>query len=309
MTGNDLTAPHDRSVQASQRAAKHSSAKDNHMTPEPFTSAAYETMGGIDVDPATTEFANVAIGAKTIYTVETNGLDKPWNGNVWLNPPGGALRVAERGTKSRAVSWWLKLVEEYEAERTKQAVFLAFSLEFLQSVQKIRGGCSDAQWPLRYCACFVESRIPFELEADALVEELREERMAIVSSEAILAALGAPDRARLAAIERRIKDCEDNAGGRVAGDQPTHGNVIIYMPPRASLVSSADGFARHFRQFGRIHNPWAQQASFEDARLQVERAAASHEQQAQKDGYPRKYLCEDMVKAGALRRFGEVFLK
>jgi hypothetical protein len=291
------------------RSAKHSSAKDNHMTPRPFTNAAGATMGSIDVDPATTEFANIAIGAKTIYTAEDSGLDKPWHGRVWLNPPGGALRIAERGTKSRAVSWWLKLVEEYEAKRTEQAIFLAFSLEFLQAVQKIKGGCKDTQWPLRYCACFVESRIPFELEADVLAEELREERMAIISSEAILSALSAPDRARLDKIERRIKECEANAGGRVAGDQPTHGNVIIYMPPEGDPALGAARFAHHFREFGRIHNPWNNEMALDVVRKRIERAAVSHEEQAQKDGIPKKFVCVDLVKADALRRFGEVFVQ
>lgn len=298
------------------RRAKHSSSKDNHMTPKPFTDAARQVMGGIDVDPATTEFANRAIGAKAIYTVETSGHNKPWYGSVFLNPPGGALRVAERGTKSRAVSWWIKLVEERVAMRTKQAIFLAFSLEFLQAVQKIKGGCTNEQWPLNYCACFVESRIPFELEADALAAELREERALLLSDEATLdtglvslLALSAPKREKLAKIDRRIRECEENAGGRVAGDQPTHGNVIVYMPPDVDRVTACARFEHHFRQFGRIHNPSSSDAMLEEIRQRIERAAAAHEDQARTDGFPKRFQCADVVKADTLRRFAEVFLR
>ena len=49
--------------------------------------AARTTMGTIDLDPATNEGNHT--NANTFYTKNTNGLDKPWNGNVWLNPPYG----------------------------------------------------------------------------------------------------------------------------------------------------------------------------------------------------------------------------
>ncbi len=42
----------------------------------------------IDLDPASSEIANETIGAKRIYTIETNGLAMSWEAcNVWLNPP------------------------------------------------------------------------------------------------------------------------------------------------------------------------------------------------------------------------------
>jgi len=44
-------------------------------------------MGSIDLDPASSEFANKIVQATMYYTKDTNGLDKAWFGNVWLNPP------------------------------------------------------------------------------------------------------------------------------------------------------------------------------------------------------------------------------
>lgn len=44
-------------------------------------------MGSIDLDPASNEVANSWIQADTFYSLENQGLDKEWAGNVWMNPP------------------------------------------------------------------------------------------------------------------------------------------------------------------------------------------------------------------------------
>lgn len=56
-------------------------------TPELYVEAARKVMGSIDVDPASSKEANKLIKAKRYYDEKTNGLDYPWPGNVWLNPP------------------------------------------------------------------------------------------------------------------------------------------------------------------------------------------------------------------------------
>ncbi len=56
-------------------------------TPDKYLNAVREVMGGIDLDPATDEKAQLRIKAKTYYTYETNGLNKKWEGSVILCPP------------------------------------------------------------------------------------------------------------------------------------------------------------------------------------------------------------------------------
>jgi phage N-6-adenine-methyltransferase len=63
------------------------SGNNEWFTPPHIIEICRKIMGSIDLDPATTDFANERIKAKVYYTIETNGLDKEWLGNVYTNPP------------------------------------------------------------------------------------------------------------------------------------------------------------------------------------------------------------------------------
>lgn len=71
------------------RKALHSSQSNEWYTPRWVIEIAEGWMGPIDLDPASSAAANTMVQAANYYTAADNGLQQPWFGNVWLNPPYG----------------------------------------------------------------------------------------------------------------------------------------------------------------------------------------------------------------------------
>jgi hypothetical protein len=73
-----------------------------------------QVLGEIDLDPASTQTAQVTIQAATYYTLVQRGLTQSWFGRVWLHPP----QYAKIG------KWVNKVIAEYEAGHVTEAVVL-----------------------------------------------------------------------------------------------------------------------------------------------------------------------------------------
>ena len=58
-----------------------------YYTQEYIIDLAQEVLGVIDLDPASCSLANKVVRANNIFTIEDDGLSKPWFGNVWMNHP------------------------------------------------------------------------------------------------------------------------------------------------------------------------------------------------------------------------------
>lgn len=111
-------------------------------TPSYIIEKAKNIMGSISLDPASNEIANQIINADHYYSKEDNGLDKTWEGNVWLNPPYSHPLID---------SFSYKLLEELP--NIKQACVLvnnATETDWLQSMIK---KCN--------IVCFLNKRIRF----------------------------------------------------------------------------------------------------------------------------------------------------
>ena len=100
-------------------------------TPFDLLESVRVVMGSIDIDPASSELANTVVKANTFYTIEDNGLEKEWHGNVFLNPPYSTDLIS---------AFVNKLITEYGKERIKEAIVLvnnATETKWFQSLIKI----------------------------------------------------------------------------------------------------------------------------------------------------------------------------
>jgi phage N-6-adenine-methyltransferase len=64
-------------------------------TPEQYIACARAVLGQIDLDPASSDFANRTVRATKFFTLEDNGLAQAWGGRVWLNPPYAQPAIAD----------------------------------------------------------------------------------------------------------------------------------------------------------------------------------------------------------------------
>lgn len=98
-----------------QPCASKASHVSEWFTPAVYAQRAANVMGRIDLDPASCHAANQAVDAAQYYTVEDDGLDQPWFGRVFMNPP---------YTRTLIQQFCEKLVEQYLAGHVTQAVVL-----------------------------------------------------------------------------------------------------------------------------------------------------------------------------------------
>jgi hypothetical protein len=95
-------------------ATKHTGDPESY-TPAEYVEAAREVMGGIDLDPASNALAQETVQAGNWFGEEENGLLRPWEGRVFLNPPYSYPEVEQFAEK---------LVIEYEAGVVEAAIML-----------------------------------------------------------------------------------------------------------------------------------------------------------------------------------------
>lgn len=118
------------------------SGNNEWYTPVEYIEAARKAMGSIDIDPASSEIANKVVKAGTFYTAETNGLDKRWGGNIWMNPPYSSDLIGK---------FVDKLVEE--RENYNQAIVLVNNATETEWFNKIVSIAS--------AVCFPKGRVKF----------------------------------------------------------------------------------------------------------------------------------------------------
>lgn len=133
-----------------------SNQSDEWYTPKSVMDKVKIVLGEIDIDPASNPTANKIVGAKTYYTEQNSGLDKTWDGKVFMNPPFSG-KLIPQFTK--------KFLEEFEAGRLNEGIVLV-------------NACTDPQWVLpltKGTVAFTVGRIKF-YKADGTVPKAGQNR-------------------------------------------------------------------------------------------------------------------------------------
>lgn len=117
------------------------SSEVEYFTPVEIIEAARRVMGTIDLDPASSDNANLTVKAVHIYTAKESGLAQPWHENVFMNHPFGrtekACQVPCLNVNKTHVchdydfygnAAWINYLEtEFTAERVTQACCITFA--------------------------------------------------------------------------------------------------------------------------------------------------------------------------------------
>jgi ParB family chromosome partitioning protein len=120
------------------------SGENEWYTPKVYIDAARYVMSSIDIDPASSDKANEIVKATKYYTIDDNGLEQPWDGNVWMNPP----------YAQPLVSYFTKtLIEKWISGEIQQACVLV-------------NNATETNWyqpMLDYAnaVCFIKGRVKF----------------------------------------------------------------------------------------------------------------------------------------------------
>ena len=126
----------------------HNSGNNEWYTPPEYIEAAREVMGGIDLDPASSEIANGTVGAARFYTEEDDGLCHLWGGRVWLNPPYASNLI---GSFTEKLAFHVR-----QGDVTEACVLVNNATET---------GWFNAILNVASCVCFIRSRVKF-VDAD-----------------------------------------------------------------------------------------------------------------------------------------------
>jgi len=118
-----------------------SSETAEHYTPAEIITAVVACLGSIDLDPCSNSVKKPNVPARRHYTIDDDGLSKPWRGTVYMNPPYGDV----------IDSWVVKLCEEHESGRVTEAIALLPARTDTQWFAKLRD----------HICCFITGRLTF----------------------------------------------------------------------------------------------------------------------------------------------------
>lgn len=192
--------------------ALHSAKTPRWGTPQWVIELARTLMGGIHLDPASSEEFNAYVKALLIYTQRDNGLapECVWGGNVFCNPPGGLVN-----------EFWNKLCKSYKDKDVDRAFWVGFSVEQLCTL------ASEDWHPLDFSTVILRKRLNFNQQKTILTGHFDPTRVDDEGNALFFADGGSVEE---------IKQ----------GNSPSHGNYLT------AIGCDRAEFEKLFSQYGKI---------------------------------------------------------
>lgn len=137
------------------------SGQHEWYTPAEYINAARAVMGAIDLDPASSEAANVVVNAARFYDESDDGLTQAWKGRVWMNPPYASKLVGPFAEK---------LTTEFDARNVTEACVLVNNATETEAFQRLLTSASAVCFPKRRIRFWYPDRPSFSpLQGQAIV--------------------------------------------------------------------------------------------------------------------------------------------
>lgn len=114
-------------------------------TPVEYIEKARIVLCKIDLDPASSDYAQERIKALCFHTISDDGLKQRWKGKVWLNPPYAQPAISD---------FVKKMVEEVTAGNVEEAIMLTHNYTDTGWFHMAESVCA--------AICFTRGRIKFE---------------------------------------------------------------------------------------------------------------------------------------------------
>ena len=134
-------APEEDKKNPEKLKALFTSDSEEWYTPQHIIDSVIELFGEIDLDPCSNSKINPNVKAGQYYTQNDNGLEKPWHGKIYMNPPYG-----------RVISDWVeKVCAEHKIGNLTDAILLLPARTDTAWMAKLR----------EFPRCYVRGRLKF----------------------------------------------------------------------------------------------------------------------------------------------------